>query len=253
MARARKKRTRKPVTKAPSQKVPPRLQDALGIGNLLTAGAASPQEIDDVLSLLREQAEEEIEKLIAFVDRIAPDPDLEPSLGYYRPDMPVDAECDDEINEASLGWTDQEARWGRYSEPHLADLEVDDSDHEANGDEREPSLGSIEVHPYGYTTQGETRGLTNQENWAAGNRNDAEGDEHDGSEPDVDDEPCLGSYDRLANQAHAWKQIGQRLVFDGEQAAEIPTAELDSRRAAYKAKHKYPYNGVGGVIIPIRR
>ena len=231
MARAKAKRTkstsRKPVAKAPAQKVPPRLQDALGIDNLLTAGAASPQEVDEVLSLLREQAEHEIEKLIAFVDRIAPDPDLEPSLGYNP-----------------FGGDDREG---------------DDAD-------AEPSLGSIDVHPSGYTTQNELRGLTNQENWAAGNRDDAEGDEHDGSEPDVDDEeddageddgttlePSLGSFERLENQEHAWKQRGHWLPTDGENAAEAPTGELDRQRAAYKAKHKHPYNGVGGVIIPLRR
>jgi hypothetical protein len=45
----------------------------------------------------------------------------------------------------------------------------------------------------------------NQLFWAASATNDAE-DEHDGCEPDVDAEPSLGSFDRLTNQAHAWRQ-----------------------------------------------
>ncbi|QOG20484.1 hypothetical protein [Bradyrhizobium sp. SEMIA] len=48
--------------------------------------------------------------------------------------------------------------------------------------------------------------------WARGPRDDRE-DEHDGCEPDVDDElsgdedePSLGSFDRLTNQDHGWRQ-----------------------------------------------
>ena len=246
MARARKKRTRKPVTKAPGQKVPPRLQGALRIDNLLTLGTASPAEIDGVLSLLREQAEDEIEKLIAFVDRIAPDPDLEPSLGYNSTGGD-DREGDDVDEEPSLGWTDMESRSGKPAVPsfHSVDAELDDSDDE-DGRDGELSLGA----PMNL----------NQTVWSQGEGGDREddpaelgiGDEAGLSEQTVG-EPSLGSFDRLTNQTHAWKQVGLLLVGDGEKASEIPTAQVDSRRKAYKAKHKYPYNGVGGVIIPIRR
>jgi len=49
-------------------------------------------------------------------------------------------------------------------------------------------------------------------NWAESGTGDRE-DEHDGCEPDVDDElsgdedePSLGSFDRLMNQDHAYRQ-----------------------------------------------
>ncbi|WP_036010818.1 hypothetical protein [Bradyrhizobium yuanmingense] len=52
--------------------------------------------------------------------------------------------------------------------------------------------------------------------WARGPRDDRE-DEHDGGEPDVDDElsgdeeePSLGSFDRLMNQDHGWRQTQGR-------------------------------------------
>ncbi|WP_439399118.1 hypothetical protein ACRQ5Q_17075 [Bradyrhizobium sp. PMVTL-01] len=55
-----------------------------------------------------------------------------------------------------------------------------------------------------------------QAGWARGPRDDRE-DEHDGREPDVDDElsgdeeePSLGSFDRLMNQDHGWRQTQGR-------------------------------------------
>src|SRR4051794_14873365 len=39
----------------------------------------------------------------------------------------------------------------------------------------------------------------NQKDWAGGAMNDAEGDEHDGREPDVDEEPDLG-WPEMTNQ-----------------------------------------------------
>ena len=72
-----------------------------------------------------------------------------------------------------------------------ADLEPD-CDAEISEDD-EPSLGSVENHPNPFRSinQGD------QTSWAAGTNFgifnvDCEGDEHDGSEPDEDDEPSLG-------------------------------------------------------------
>ncbi len=67
----------------------------------------------------------------------------------------------------------------------------DDDAGEANGDD-EPSLGSLEDHPNGYYDGSDHTGRS-QERWAHGNPcgSDCEGDEHDGWEPDVDNEPSL--------------------------------------------------------------
>src|SRR4051794_18512588 len=66
------------------------------------------------------------------------------------------------------------------------DLE-DGGDDEETADE-EPSLGS--------TATNETR---SQVFWIEGLDHDLE-DEHDGAEPTEDDEPSLGSFDRMTNQ-----------------------------------------------------
>ena len=65
-----------------------------------------------------------------------------------------------------------------------------DEDDEAGGDD-EPSLGS--------SAPGEN---SSQAAWSIGSTDDTE-DEHDGSEPDVDDEPSLGATEAV-NQRHAW-------------------------------------------------
>jgi hypothetical protein len=77
--------------------------------------------------------------------------------------------CDDNELEQSLGWTEQEARWGwRAGPPDSDGAELDNCDDE-------PSLGSVHTHH-------------NQTRWTEGGGRDLEGDEHDGREPDVDDE-----------------------------------------------------------------
>lgn len=43
---------------------------------------------------VRARCEATIERLIAFLDQFEPDCDLEPSLGYYPPHVPWDAEAD---------------------------------------------------------------------------------------------------------------------------------------------------------------
>ena len=66
----------------------------------------------------------------------------------------------DEGEELELGWTELEARFGRYRA--------------AGEDVYEPSLGS--------------NGSVNQLKWSKGSTDDRE-DEHDGREPDSDNEP----------------------------------------------------------------
>jgi hypothetical protein len=72
--------------------------------------------------------------------------------------------------------------------PH--DEETDDNGEDSeDADPAEPSLGSL--------------GLTDQDDWAMGDRRDLE-DEHDGAEPPEDDEPALGAFEGHDNQKVAW-------------------------------------------------
>jgi hypothetical protein len=116
------------------------------------------------------------ETLIGLLDAFVPDADLEdnadneltgddePNLGAPNQQAGswngIDASmgCTDE-EELELGWTEQEARWNRYSG--------------AGADVQEPSLGSTQS--------------MNQVHWSKGGTDDCE-DEHDGREPDCDDE-----------------------------------------------------------------
>ena len=96
----------------------------------------------------RAALEHAIEALVALLDALDPDPDLEPngdeepSLGWPNPDRRAGAasqhslcpEVRDGDNEPSLGWSDMEARYGQYD--HLARQGLE---HEHDGSE--PSLG----------------------------------------------------------------------------------------------------------------
>lgn len=100
----------------------------------------------------------------------------------------------------------------------LVDRLDGDADLEDTGDD-EPSLGALERHPD--CMPGDSWRRRHQRDgahlaWSAGSRDDAE-DEHDGREDDADDEltgdeeePSLGSFDRLTNQEHGWRQTGGR-------------------------------------------
>jgi hypothetical protein len=94
-----------------------------------------------------------------------------------------------------------------------------DADFEHGGD-LEPSLGALERHPqciegtWRYRPCHDRDGA--QARWAGGSCDDRE-NEHDGREPDVDnelsgdeEEPSLGAFDRLANQERAWQQTAGR-------------------------------------------
>lgn len=147
----------------------------------------SPAALFCALGGLRRQAEAEIERLLAFLDELDADSDFELS-------------GDDEPELGSVA--------GRR----------DDQSHWAAGIDAEPSLGATERHPDGelgeswiYDDARRDRDGA-QADWSAGVDDDREG-QHDGREPDVDDElsgdenePLLGSFDRLINQDHSWRQ-----------------------------------------------
>lgn len=108
----------------------------------------------------------------------------------------LDATDGDADLEPSLGFAEVEP--GRLAPSHAG--AADDREEE---DELEASLGAPENHG-------------SQVYWASGGRDDRE-HEHDGREPDVDDElsgdehePLLGSFDRFVNQEHAWRQTKGR-------------------------------------------
>jgi hypothetical protein len=139
-----------------------------------------------IFEIPRQIVEAEIEMLIDLLDRLDPDPaledgaddeptgDEEPNLGAPNHQAGswngIDASSggnDDE--ELELGWTEMEARSGRYGA--------------AGADVYEPSLGST--------------GSIHQGQWCEGGADDTE-DEHDGRQPDVEDEPELGWTDLQA-------------------------------------------------------
>jgi len=88
---------------------------------------------------------------------------------------------------------------------------VDDLDGDADLEESDDLEDAGDAEPWlGAANDGAQVG------WAKGPRDDRE-DEHDGREPNVDDElsgdedePSLGSFDRLMNQDHGWRQTQGR-------------------------------------------
>ena len=109
----------------------------------------------------RQAIGDEIERMIAMLDDLDGDDDLEPDLA------------------------------GTPNQGAACDAEGDDSDLELSGDENEPSLGSLGSCGGLYLRQAQT--------WAAGDDKDRE--EEDGNlEPDHENEPSLGSLDRMVNQ-----------------------------------------------------
>ncbi|WP_375782933.1 hypothetical protein ACE10Z_23755 [Bradyrhizobium sp. Pha-3] len=123
------------------------------------------------------------------------------------------------------GKLQMELQWRRLRKRAEAAIDyllllLDQIDGEADledGGDLEPSLAALERHPE--CIPGESwlnapyrTGDGAQTCWNKGSRDDRE-DEHDGREPNVDDElsgdeeePALGSFDRLINQDHGWRQ-----------------------------------------------
>jgi hypothetical protein len=145
----------------------------------------SPEEVFQAIGRLRKEARDEIDRLIRFLD--------ESDNHMAIEDCAVDDDpCDDadEGNaEPSLGWTEQEARWGKHANPADIDAELDTCDDE-------PALGSVNTYH-------------NHTRWTEGNADDREGDGcaddregdelvHGGEAVHENDEPSLGWTDEEA-------------------------------------------------------
>jgi hypothetical protein len=102
----------------------------------------------------------------------------------------LEPDADEEVSLGSPNESKSQVRWGDGTPANGWD-----ADREGSEDDLEPSLGSI-GSCYGQSIP--------QTMWARGSDNDAEGDEHDGAEPDQDGEPSHGSTSAL-NQNHAWR------------------------------------------------
>lgn len=120
-----------------------------------------------VLIRLRQEAADTVERLLIFLDQTDGSEDLEDG--------------------GDLSLAEIRAKGG-YDAPSTDDDEL-------SGDENEPSLGFLEPHLTGQehdwwfaTYSNDVRQDVHQ-----GDTDDREGDEHDGREPDVDDEPSLAS------------------------------------------------------------
>lgn len=93
-----------------------------------SAGPMSPLEV----AAYRRRIEDQIEQLIATLDELDGDTDLEPTMGGVNPFYGDEAEPDAD-DETSLGWT-AAGTYGKPPIPHQEDCELDTSD-------EEPSLG----------------------------------------------------------------------------------------------------------------
>lgn len=150
---------------------------------------------------IRKEAAAEIERLLALLDRLDGDPDLEPSedseptLGWSAGGAPVRAfdSADGEV-EPSLGWT---AIIDQTSRNRLGDVE----DREKDEADREPSLAAPET------------GKGSQRMWARGNIAELEGD---ATEDDGDVQPRRSS-DPWENPAAGWScnETGKHIVITG--------------------------------------
>lgn len=159
---------------------------AEGGGSLYRPIGISPEDFFQALGRVRRAARNEIERLIEWLDSTIDcdedaavddgpcddDPDSEPSLGSF-----------DRMSDQIKAWDNR----------HMGDVdcEVDRADHE-------PALAAPELHP-----------MESQEQWAAGNSDDREGDgcaddregdelQHGGEAVHEDDEPSLGWTDEEA-------------------------------------------------------
>ncbi|MDX7950473.1 hypothetical protein P7D22_04675 [Lichenihabitans sp. Uapishka_5] len=155
----------------------PLLAEALPSGGLLPDSRAELLAILDAGPLphafmtrhQRETMQAGVDALIEYLDAITPDADLEPCLGANEPGLRT----------CGTHW--------HQSAPGL-DLEADPLDSgEHDPADWEPSLGAQEhVMGYGWAWARIDRACS-QAQWGRGGRNDLE-DDHDGREPDVDDE-----------------------------------------------------------------
>jgi hypothetical protein len=124
------------MTRADSvHSTPPTSTSAEAVDLLYRPTDISPEELFQAIGRLRQDAQDEIERLLSFLDDLDGDTDLEPSLTGYSPGMDdrEGGECEDEgadcaddreedivdkedggDSEPSQGWNDEEAARGRY-------------------------------------------------------------------------------------------------------------------------------------------
>jgi hypothetical protein len=162
-------------------------------------GTPLPENPVEAMRILRRQAEQEIERLLAFLDATDGDTDMEPELAgtdaYHD-----GGEDEDTDAEPSLGWPLHGPSALDKSHAHDLDAELDESD-------AEPSLASPESATCPDRPKQSCAFVSiphSQTSWARGNSADLEGDpkeddedSHDAEddksdyEPDCDDEAYL--------------------------------------------------------------
>jgi hypothetical protein len=157
-------------TSALSPNNPPPAAAGSGLDGLYVPTDIAPEVLFQAIGRLRQEAQDEIERLLSFLDAtddrdleddgVEEDPDQEPSLGAQEPGM----------------YNVDQSRWEKSPRD---DFEDEHDGREPHGDD-EPSLCGIGV--------------------SAGNDQDLEGDNH------ADEEPVLGSFDRMIDQEKSWQQ-----------------------------------------------
>jgi hypothetical protein len=166
----------------------------------------SPEEVFQAIGRLRKDARDEIDRLIRFLD--------ESDNHMAIEDCAIDDDPCDDAGEAepSLGWTEQEARWGKHATPADIDAELDNCDDE-------PSLA---------------RTSSVDQTAPQGGGSDCEGDEHDGAEPDEADEEDNGDYEPSLGSL---EQIDQQRWRNGETGdLEQGTTRKFERSAVYAGR-----------------
>ena len=128
-------------------------------------GTPLPEDPIEAIRILQREAAKEIERLIAFLDALGGDPDLEPSLGYSpyaHTAAMIDLEGDEVDEEPSLGWTGTINQTSSNRIGSMTDAERDDADKEATGD-LEPSLAG-RGGGYAYDAEGDPLNAGEQTN-----------------------------------------------------------------------------------------
>jgi hypothetical protein len=226
----------------------------------------SPEELFHEIGRIRSEAQDAIEKLIDLLDRtegFVPTP-----IEYLDrfSDRYADEREPDDDEEPLHGWTNSRQSSATEhadqdgAEPELANTAAEDSDPRKQGttghldllsDGGEPALGFLEQHP---TVWGGARDRSgNQERLCEGLGNDLE-DQHDGREPNVDDEPSIG-YDveppeEDTGDAEPWLGWTEAFAQGSRHAGpptdyeESPTVVTSEAQASYKRSKGHPATGV---------
>jgi hypothetical protein len=147
------------------------------------------QDLPVAIGRLRKEARDEIDRLIGFLDKT--DDYMFRELEDAIDDNP---HGDEGEAEPSLGWTEQEARWGKHAWSVFIDEELDRCDDE-------PSLGAL---PSTDQTGWEKHGGDDRE--GDGCADDREGDDlqHGGEGVHENDEPSLGWTDGEAAEGRTY-------------------------------------------------